>query len=421
MLWLLIGYMYLFIHRPFEVWPALGEIRLELLYALFTGAAWLMYPGKRWLPNPLNRAMLAFVLALLTCWVVSPWSDLTVGLMDKYLKQLFFYLLLVTVVHEEKGLERVVKAFFFITTFYMVHSLWQFAHGRHHFRMGIVRLIGVDTTISDPNAFAASLVYATTLAPAAWFASTSRLWRCYLLGHGLLTAGCVALTGSRSGFVAMLLWIGLAMLRSRWRYAFIALAVVSAPFVWCALPPSLQNRFETIINPDVGPRNAQESAEGRVQGFYLGIKLLEENPLTGCGPGAWRPATGKKIESHNLYGQVMGELGLLGVITFGALVLCTWLNTRRIARVYREHPEWERGFVYHLGWCLALALFLLLVLGNFGHSLYRYNWIWFGAFSIVARYCVEQRLARAAGTVPLPAAAAAAPARGGLSWGGAGA
>ena len=52
MVWLLIGYMFLFIHRPFEVWPALGDLRIELCYMLITGGVWLFTPGKRW---PANR------------------------------------------------------------------------------------------------------------------------------------------------------------------------------------------------------------------------------------------------------------------------------------------------------------------------------------------------------------------------------
>ena len=51
MQWILIGYLFLFIHRPFEFWPALGDIHLERLYmagALLAAAVW---PGKRWLPN----------------------------------------------------------------------------------------------------------------------------------------------------------------------------------------------------------------------------------------------------------------------------------------------------------------------------------------------------------------------------------
>ena len=48
MIWVLIGYMFLFIHRPFEIWPTLGDIHLERIYmvgALLFAAAW---PAKRW-------------------------------------------------------------------------------------------------------------------------------------------------------------------------------------------------------------------------------------------------------------------------------------------------------------------------------------------------------------------------------------
>jgi hypothetical protein len=40
MRWLLIGYMLLFIHRPFEVWPWLGDLHIERIYMLLTIAAW---------------------------------------------------------------------------------------------------------------------------------------------------------------------------------------------------------------------------------------------------------------------------------------------------------------------------------------------------------------------------------------------
>src|SRR5437764_184409 len=151
MRWLMIGYMYLFIHRPFEFWPALGEYRIELLYSLFAGAVWLVAPGKRWLPNPMHRAVCAFLLALLAAGLFSPWQAQTQDLIYRYLTTLFFYLLLVTMIHEEDGLKQIGQAFLVIMTIYMLHSLWEFVHGRYAFRMSIVRLLGVDITDSDPN------------------------------------------------------------------------------------------------------------------------------------------------------------------------------------------------------------------------------------------------------------------------------
>src|SRR5262249_57524193 len=107
-------------------------------------------------------------------------------------------------------------------------------------------------------------------------------WRVFMVFYGLLTAGCVALTGSRSGFACLLLWVSLTILRSRWRYAFAALAIASAPLVWAALPPSLQNRFATIIHPDVEPLSAKVAAEARFHGQELALELSGRYPVTGC-------------------------------------------------------------------------------------------------------------------------------------------
>src|SRR5579859_4787978 len=106
MIWLLIGYMYLFIHRPFEVWPALGDLRIELVYMLVVGVCWLAHPRKRWLPNGLHTAFFAFAAAALCCWLASPWQDEGFTVLDKYFKLLVFYLMLVTVVQDEKDLRK---------------------------------------------------------------------------------------------------------------------------------------------------------------------------------------------------------------------------------------------------------------------------------------------------------------------------
>ena len=70
MRWLLVGYMFLFIDRPFEVWPWLGDLHVERAYMLFIMAVWLVYPGKRFLPNLQHAAYAAFAAAVLICFVV---------------------------------------------------------------------------------------------------------------------------------------------------------------------------------------------------------------------------------------------------------------------------------------------------------------------------------------------------------------
>ena len=97
--------------------------------------------------------------------------------------------------------------------------------------------------------------------------------------------------------------------------------------------------------------------------------------------------------------ELMGELGLLGMGALAAVVLTYWLTTRRIQRAYRDHPGWERDFLYHLSRCLEMVLMLLLLNGTFGHNLYRYTWQWCGAFAIITLHCVRQRQAEEAESV----------------------
>ena len=57
-------------------------------------------------------------------------------------------------------------------------------------------------------------------------------------------------------------------------------------------PPTASDRYLTMIDPAYGPANAQQSAESRWQGWHDGVRLWQENPLLGVGPGAFGLARG---------------------------------------------------------------------------------------------------------------------------------
>jgi O-antigen ligase len=391
--WLLIGYMFLFIHRPFEVWPVLGDLHVERVYILGLILAWAVWPGKTWVANVQHFAYLAFATAVAFCWAVSPWAEQGEVVVENWFKIVIFYVLLVSSARDEKGLRRLVAGFLFVMAVYMLHSLREFAGGRYTFRMGIVRLLGVDSALGDPNSFGASIVFALPFVRAFW--QTTRRWwaRPALAGYLMLSVGCILLTGSRSSLLGLLVWGTFVILRSRHRWWGLSAAAVGAPLLFFALPDSLQTRFETIVSPEVGPENARVSGEGRLEGLTKGFELLEAYPATGVGPGSWRPATGSKLESHNLYGQVAGEMGLPGILAFGLILLCFGLNLRWMRKAAHRDPAGPQAFEHHLAAAVAMSVFLLLFEGNFGHNLFRHNWLWFGGFLILARHVVSRRTA----------------------------
>jgi O-antigen ligase len=156
-----------------------------------------------------------------------------------------------------------------------------------------------------------------------------------------------------------------------------------------SLPGFLQDRFLTIVDPSYGPKNAQESAQGRLAGLLLGAKLWNQSPLLGVGPGAFTAASGSQFNPHNVYGQVISELGSLGTLGWIVVLFCflgNWLETRRNHRQLRgQVPD----FPYLVSRAVALDVALLLLMGFAGHNLYRYNWLWLAAFQVGALHCLR--------------------------------
>jgi O-antigen ligase len=207
---------------------------------------------------------------------------------------------------------------------------------------------------------------------------------------------CIALTGSRTGFVGL---IGLTMMvllvtvRRKWLVLLLAAVVGGIGFALAVtvLPDELQNRYLTLVDSSYGPKNAEVSAKGRMDGLTFGFKAWEQSPLLGHGPRGFDFATGRHGGAHNLYGQIISEVGTAGALAFLAFIICFVLNWLEVGRFYRDHPETPRDFPFYLSRGLGLIVVLLLLLGWSGHTLYRYNWQWFAVFQAITVHCIRKR------------------------------
>src|SRR4051812_41773534 len=98
MLYLLIGYMFLFIHRPFEVWPWLGTLHIERVYMISTLLYWaFLQRDKVWVSNRLQYAFAFFWTVFLLAWLLSPFNTPhQQETVESYLKVIVFYLLVLS-------------------------------------------------------------------------------------------------------------------------------------------------------------------------------------------------------------------------------------------------------------------------------------------------------------------------------------
>ncbi len=388
MIWLLGGYMWLFIHRPFEVWPWLGELRIERMYMIATILYWAICADKRWLSCRSNVPVFLLAGTLFLASLTSPYADF--AYVEDWFKILVFYVLLITSIKNDRELAILVAAFVCITALYELHSLREFFCGRYQYAMGVKRMVGVDVTLSHPNSFGASVVYALPFLYPVWPLSVERWEKLAVVGAFALGVACVMLTGSRSSFVGLVALVAAGVLMSRYRWRVLLVLLVAAPVVWINLRPDLQKRYLTMIDPSYGPASAQQSAEGRTKSFWEGMENFAENPLFGAGLGLHRAKTG--MATHNVYSEAMGELGLPGLLVligFAWAYAADFLEARRLRG---DAYEVDEIFLYRI--CIAATgtCLMLFLLGWGGHNLMRYNWLWCGAFAGAAVHFLRQRV-----------------------------
>ena len=398
MIWIIVGYMWLFIHRPFEIWPIFATIRIERLYMIFTLIAWFAISPKTWTSNRCSGAIFLIAFSITISSLFSPYEGLGLGdnfITENWFKIFVFFLLVMTSIRTEKDLKILVTAFVVCFTIYLLHSYREFLCGRHEYRMGTIRMIGVDKTMNDPNSLGSSINYTLAfLLPLLALAKEfkvkkyKRITYLFILGSFGLYVLCVQLTGSRSAFAFLGLSIfGLAML-SKYRVRLLLTLAIAVPIVWFSLPANLQNRFRTLWDHESGPANAQASAESREEFFWIGLELWKKHPLFGQGPGSFQIASGTDMQPHGLIPQVISELGTLGAIAYLSLLGAFFFNQLVALQLYKKMKKLKKEnevlYLYRVSFAVSWAGVLLVGLGFAGHNAYRFNWIWYAAFQALA-------------------------------------
>lgn len=399
MLLLLIGYMWLYIHRPFEIWALLGSLSIERVYILTCAVLWFLFHKKNSVSNINVLAVLAVTAAIFVSGYITHTSDESNLVVVEWSKVLFFAILLITSVREERELKIILTGFSVVFFVYMLHSYYEFKFcGRHVYRMGIPRLCGMGDTYSDPNSFGASIVYyLPVLVPLLTvLRGVSAIpIRLFVVTSFFLSVICISDTGSRAAFVGLLAYVFLAAALSKHRWKILAAAMFILPIIWVNMDERMQNRYLTLIDSSRGPANAQESVEGRYEGFRTGMELFGKSPLYGFGPGNAQHYTSTKLQTHNFLGQVAGELGSIGLLAYGFLAFCITLNylySRLYWKVLRTRCPAADSYLFQVSQAIFIALLLLIMMGIGSHNAYRYTWVWYAAFQGMAVVALKKKV-----------------------------
>lgn len=247
-------------------------------------------------------------------------------------------------------------------------------------------------TYADPNRMAMCLGIVVPLAAA--FAVRREVplpFRAVCLLAGILAVIAMVYSYSRGGFIGLAVAMGVWGLRER-RLARALLVGLAAIALVALAPARFWSRTETVSS-----FREDAAAMGRVHAWMVASRISADRPLLGVGAGNFRLvwphyARGEAptaYEAHNVFLQVLAELGWIGLALFlvfvGRTVEGAWLASRD------EEVGWlSRGLVASVIGFLVCSLSAGF-LGNSPHM--------FVLFGLAAAAQHAATAARSAGTV----------------------
>jgi O-antigen ligase len=388
LLWGTIGYLFLFIFRPFEYWEWLGTYHVERIYMIALIFVIAFSSKGRYRHHPIATVLLSFFGVICFSTLIAIRQDVALTQALEYLKIIVLFFVILLTVKDTRDFRVLLIAFLAITGIYIGKSLWEFLiYGRYVYRMGISRLGGIDSKFGDPNIFAATIMYSLPFAWALWKSNPSPRLKVGLIFYGLMSITSLIFTGSRAGMLTFIFFLFLLWIRGKKKIIGAVGIVLILAIGWYAMPEKYQGRFETIYDESKS-RTATASAEGRILGFEMGIQFFKENPIwglgAGCSPVAMNAYLGYDFQLHNLYAQLLSELGIMGAIPFLILIFLIIRTQSRIAKGLDYSQTGKEDLIFNVSIACTNTLWLLLFEGLGGHNLYRYTWLWISALLILS-------------------------------------
>ena len=393
MLYLIYGYLALFIMRPFENWTFLGAMHIERTYGILMLATLLLSRHKRSIRCPQTTAVLVFLGSLGISSVFSYRFALAAPAFYNYCTLVAFYVVILATIKNETQLRSFAIAYLCVMAAYQLLSLREYLlFGRGSWSAGMWRMRGLDDTFGHPNSVAASIVYSMPFAFGLLRSGVRKPMAPAIAAYSILSLTCILLTGSRSGFIGFLVLCLMQVLSLRGKRRLFVATAIFAVFLlgWYLVPSEKHARMRTLLGEHMNS-GEQESASDRVRGagFFTGVRMFRQRPLLGVGYGCFAAYAQEQLgeralDSHNLYGEVLGATGTLGLLSFTFLIVVAFKNALFVRKQVRT------GIIRQdspAAWVSGAALFMLLLLlveGWASHNLGRYNWLWAGAIGALA-------------------------------------
>jgi putative inorganic carbon (hco3(-)) transporter len=372
--------------------PILGSIRFDLILILGVFICITLKKSKEQTYVSGNNSskilkIICIYIILTIPFVEWPGSVLNTGI-PNFIKAIVFYYFTVNLITSESKIKLFVNIFILCQTFRILEPVYlhltQGYWGSVASMAGweaMDRLAGSPDDIINPNGLAFIIV---SIIPFLYYLSfTSRKLFYMSLIVSPVAIYALILTGSRSGFVALIVIISCIIIKSKKRFVLSIVSIIILILLFIIMPPNFKDRYLSIV--DDNTRNAA-TAQGRINGIIDDLKLSMRKPFVGHGVGTSREVSANFGNSdqpaHNLYAELMHEVGLIGTIMYVFYIIAILKNFNNLSK---KKKDIGYGNSYLFSLCdsmqVWLAMNIIFSFASYGFS--SYEWYLFGGLSVV--------------------------------------
>lgn len=405
--WLTVIYLFIQIAKPHEVYTVLANIRFERIWMIFLLLCAFFQSDRKLRSGLTSTAIIVFTLFLFISTTFAIYPSISWDVSYNYLKLVIFYFVIIYCVKNKYTLKSFVLCFVLISFLYMALSYREFLLGQHRYDMGVIRMLSWSGTAS-PNSFGMSCVgffpFAVLFAknefvvPLYWGTVKivpEKITRIIIKLYFPLALVCIFQTNSRTSFLMLLVFSFIMFLRTRKRLLILVMMVIVSSIVFQILPDETKHRYMSILyTSGLVEREEQMSrvdesddvsARGRIEGLQKGILVFKEHPLTGVGPGGFQYYTGAGFQTHNLISQVLSEMGLIGFISFFAILFSILHNSKVLKKKISQPGDISSDILFakNLNTAVTDSIMLFFLGSFFGHTLFQPWWLYLAAFSFL--------------------------------------
>jgi hypothetical protein len=380
--WAVVGYMVLVYCKLSHYYPFLAGMKAELVFAIVIVVRLFVtsgFPGKlspRF--NGVNKYMLWFSVCVFFSYFMAMDRQYSYdNAVYHFIKVLFLYVMILVGVNSKKDIKIFLWSFVLMFAFLAYEPLYGLLAG-----VGASRQMYGDIYIAEVGVLSGHVALANNMnqmIPIALFlllSMKSKTTRVLASIPLLVFFGALIGSGSRGGVVGFLAFCVTFVYfsRERKRNAVLVSILAGALFMMSGTFKSTAGRIN------------RGAAEGRLIGVIHGLEMVRmKGHVFGVGPGCFMLARGKyfghTMMSHNIYGELIGELGIPGTILWSLLIVQSFRNLI-LSRRKLTAASCEKGFLYKAALGVQISLIVRLFISLGSHGLYYFYWYVIAALSV---------------------------------------